>query len=174
MIHVVQGDLREQRVDGLLRPVRSDLAPVSNASRDVVVDAGEELQQRLSRMGILPVGGAVLTPAGRLPAAFLIHAVVMSEEEPQTALSVQRAVRNGLRRATDWGLGSLALPPFGMAAGTADPEDSARVLVEILFNHLDEGNAPLDLTIVVSSGFESQLFTRLVDEQARARSAGTN
>jgi hypothetical protein len=61
-----------------------------------------------------------------------------------------------------------------MAAGTSDPEDSARVLVEILFNHLDEGNAPLDLTIVVSSGFESQLFTRLVDELTRARSAGTN
>jgi len=174
MIRVVQGELSEQRVDGLLRPVRSDLAPVSNASRDVVLDAGEELQERLSRMGILPVGGAVLTPGGRLAAAFLIHAVVMSEDEPQSALSVQRALRNGLRRATDWGHGSLALPPFGMAAGTADPEDSARVVVQILFNHLDEGNAPLDLTIVASSDFESHLFTRLVDELARARSAGAN
>jgi len=174
MIQVVQGELRAQRVDGLMRPVRSDLAPVSGPSRDVVLDAGEELRERLARMGILPVGGAVLTPAGQLPAAFLIHAVVMSEEEPQTAMSVQRAVRNGLRRAADWGLASLALPPFGMAAGTSDPEASARVLVELLFNHLDEGSAPLDLTIVVSSGYESQLFTRLVEEQERARSAPRN
>jgi O-acetyl-ADP-ribose deacetylase (regulator of RNase III) len=174
MIRVVLGELRDQRVDGLMRPVRSDLAPVSGPSRDVVLDAGEELQERLGRMGLLPVGGAVLTPAGLLPAPFLIHAVVMSEEEPQTSISVQRALRNGLRRASDWGLVSLALPPFGMAVGTEDPEDSARVLIEILFNHLDEGVAPLDLTIVVSSDFESELFGRLVEESSRARSASRN
>jgi O-acetyl-ADP-ribose deacetylase len=174
MIRVVVGQLRDQRVDGVMRPVRSDLAPVSGPSRDVVLDAGEELQERLGRLGVLPIGGAVLTPAGTLPAAFLIHAVVMSEEEPQTSMSVQRALRNGLRRAADWGLGSLALPPFGMAVGTADPEVSARAVVEILFNHLDEGSAPLDLTIVVSSEFESQLFGRLVEEMSRARSASRN
>lgn len=174
MIRVVVGELRDQQVDGLMRPVRSDLAPVTGASRDVVLDAGEALQDRLARMGVLPVGGAVLTPAGTLPAGFLIHAVVMSEEEPQTSFSVQRAVRNGLRRAADWGLESLALPPFGLAVGTADPEVSARALVEILFNHLDEGAPPLDLTIVVASEFESELFGRLVEEMARARSASWN
>lgn len=174
MIRVVVGELRDQQVDALMRPVRADLAPVSGPSRDVVLDAGEELRERLGRMGLLPVGGAVLTPAGRLAASFLIHAVVMSEDEPQTMLSVQRALRNGLRRATDWGLASLALPPFGMTAGTSDPEVSARVLVEILFNHLDEGLVPLDLTIVVSSDYESDLFGRLVGEMARARAASTN
>ena len=60
-------------------------------------------------------------------------------------MSVQRALRNGLRRASDWGLASLALPPFGMAVGAADPEVAARVLVEILFNHLDEGAPPREL-----------------------------
>lgn len=174
MIQVVLGVLAEQHVEGLMYPVRSDLAPVSTVSRDVVIAAGEELQQRIERLGILPVGGAVLTPAGVLSASFLIHAVVMSEEEPQTSLSVQRALRNGLRRAADWELGSLALPPFGLATGAGDPEDAARALVEILFNHLDEGVAPLDLRIVVSSQFESELFTRLVDEAARARSASRN
>jgi O-acetyl-ADP-ribose deacetylase (regulator of RNase III) len=172
MIQVVVGDLRDQQVDAVMRPVRADLAPSSGASRDVVLDAGEELQDRLDRMGPLPVGGAVLTPAGTLASSFLIHAVVMSEDEPQT--TVQRALRNGLRRAADWGLASLAIPPFGMAVGTGDPEVSARAFVEILFNHLDEGVAPLDLTIVVSSDFESDLFGRLVAEMTRARAASTN
>jgi O-acetyl-ADP-ribose deacetylase len=174
MIRVVMGELREQRVDALMRPVRSDLAPVTGPSRDVVLEAGEELQERLGRMGLLPVGGAVLTPAGTLPAPFLIHAVVMSEDEPQSSMSVQRAVRNGLRRAADWGLASVAMPPFGMAIGAGDPEVAARSLVAILFNHLEEGIAPLDLTIVVASDFESELFGRLVDEESRARSASRN
>lgn len=174
MIHVVMGELSDQRVDALMRPVRSDLAAVSAASRDLVLAAGEELEARLQQVGVVPVGGAVLTPAGRLAAGFLIHAVVMSEEEPQSSTSVERAVRNGLRRAADWGLGSLAVPPIGLSAGTADPESSARALVGILFDHLDEGISPSDLVIVVSSDFELELFSRLVEETARVRSAGTS
>jgi O-acetyl-ADP-ribose deacetylase (regulator of RNase III) len=157
-----------------MRPVRSDMAPVSAASRDIALAAGEELEERLSRLGTLPLGGAVLTPAGLLAAPYLIHVVVMSEEEPQTAISVQRALRNGLRRAADWGLASIALPPLGLSVGMIEPEESARALVEILFNHLDEGAAPLDLTIVVGSDFEARLFEDLVLEMTRARSATSN
>ena len=174
MIRVVVGELAEQAVDGLVRPVRSDLAPVSAASRDIALAAGDELEERLARLGTLPIGGAVLTPAGRLAAAYLIHVVVMSEEEPQTAVSVQRALRNGLRRAADWSLASIALPPLGLSVGMVEPEESARALVEILFDHLDEGAAPLDLTIVVGSDFEARLFDGLVQEMARARSATSN
>lgn len=174
MIRVVHGDLVQQAVEGLLRPVRSDMAPVSALSRDVALAAGAELEERLGRMGLLPVGGAVLTPAGSLPASFLIHVVVMSEDEPQSSWTVQRALRNGLRRARDWELGSIALPPLGLAAGTADPEASARALVEILFDHLDEGVPPLDLAIVVSSDFEVTLFEGIVQEMARLRSSVRN
>lgn len=168
------GDLAAQAVDALVRPIRSDLAPVSAASRDIGLAAGEELEQRLSKLGALPIGSAVLTPSGRLAASFLIHVVVMSEEEPQTSFSVQRALRNGLRRATDWGLASLALPPLGLSVGTIEPEASARALVEILFNHLDEGAAPLDLTIVVASDFEASLFAGLVEEMSRTRTSLRN
>lgn len=170
MIRVVVGDLAAQPAEGLLRPVRTDMAPVSAASRDIAIAAGEQLEERLVRLGTLPLGGAVLTPAGNLAAGFLIHAVVMSEEEPQTGLTVQRALRNGLRRATDWGLASLALPPLGLGVGTTDPEGAARALVEILFNHLDEGAAPLDLCIVVGSKYEAELFEGLIGEMTRARS----
>ena len=174
MIRVVVGDLASQVADALLRPIRSDLAPVSAASRDIGLAAGEELEERMERIGTLPIGGAVLTPSGRLAASYLIHVVVMSEEEPQTSLSVQRALRNGLRRATDWGLASLALPPLGLTVGTTEPEEAARALVEILFNHLDEGAAPFDLTIVVASDFEASLFGGLVEEMSRSRSSLRN
>ncbi len=174
MIRVIVGDLSVQVVDALLRPIRSDLAPVSATSRDIGLAAGEELEDRMARLGTLPIGSAVLTPSGRLAAGFLIHVVVMSEEEPQTSLSVQRALRNGLRRATDWGLASVALPPLGLTVGTTEPEESARSLVEILFNHLDEGAAPLDLTIVVASDFEANLFAGLVEELSRTRSSLRN
>ena len=174
MIRVVRGDLATLTVDGLVRPVRSDLAPVDGASRDLMAAAGPELEARLERLGTLPVGGAVLTPSGRLPADYLIHVVVMSEEEPQTSLSIQRALRNGLRRASDWGLESLAVPALGLGAGTIEPEAPARSLVEILFNHLEKGVPPLELTIVVDSEFESKLLDRLVEDATRLRGSLQN
>jgi len=174
MIRVVRGDMAVLDVHGLVRAVRSDLAPIDAAARDLVAAAGPELVERLEGVGVLPVGGAVLTPAGRLAADYLIHIVVMSEEEPQTTLSIQRALRNGLRRASDWGLESLAVPVLGLGAGTIEPETPARALVDILCNHLDEGVPPLELTIAVDSDFEHEIFERLVEAAERLRGSARN
>lgn len=169
MIRVVRQPLAEAVAEAVVRPIRSDLAPVTAAARDVATAAGPVMAERLERLGSLPVGGAVMTPAGALAADYVIHAVVMSEDEAQTSSSVQRALRNGLARAADWGVKSMALPPLGIGVGMTEPEVSARALVEILFNHLDEGREPLDFTLVVTSSFEEDLFVRLVDEAARGR-----
>ena len=171
MIQVVLAELATLPVQGIVRPVSSDMAPANVLARDLVTAAGPELAERMGRLGMLPVGGAVLTPAGQLAADYLIHVVVMSHDEPQSTLSIQRALRNGLRRASDWGLESLAVPPLGLGAGSLDAESSARVLVEILFNHLDEGLPPLELTIAVASDFEAELFGQLVAETGRMRSS---
>lgn len=170
MIRIVQGALADQEASALVRAVRSDLAPVNTLSRDVGNAAGTALEERLEKLGEMPLGGAVITPAGALSADFLIHVVVMSGEEPQSALTVQRAVRNGLRRAADWELDSVAMPPLGIGVGNLEPDAAARVLLEILHNHLAEGQPPLDLAVVVGSAFEADLFGRLVDEVAREHS----
>lgn len=169
MIHVLTGILSEQALEGVLRPIRSDLAPLTHGARDVVAAAGPAVADRLEQLGALPVGSAVITPAGDLPASFIIHIVTASEEEPETPLSVQRALRNGLRRAADWGLGSLAIPVLGAGAGHLDAEEAARAQLEILAAHLDGGIPPLDLTVVVGGEYEAEVFGRLAAELTRDR-----
>jgi O-acetyl-ADP-ribose deacetylase (regulator of RNase III) len=169
VIRVVHENLADIATDAVIRAVRSDLSPVNAASRDLLIVAGDDVNDRFAKSGALPVGGAVLTQAGELASDFLIHVVVMSEDEPQTSVTIQKALQNGLRRATDWALESLAVPALGIGVGLIEPEVSARTLVEILFNHLDEGQPPLDLTIVVSSEYESDLFSQLVSESSRNR-----
>jgi O-acetyl-ADP-ribose deacetylase len=164
VIHVSQEPLEQTRVDGVVRAIRSDLAPVNASARDVGTAAGGTVAERLERVGSLPLGGAVVTPAGDLPAKFVIHVVIMSEDEPQTAASVRRALENGLRRASDFGMESLAVPALGIGVGNTEPEEAARLLVEILAAHVDMGAPPLDLTIAVSSPFEAALFERIVGE----------
>ena len=164
MITVAVGQLSAVEAEAVVRPVASDLSPVNALSRDLAAAAGEELTERLERVGPMPVGGALVTPAGALSCDFIIHVVVMSDEEPQTAFTVQRALRNGLRRAADWEVTSLAVPPLGLGAGMLEADPAARTLVEILADHCAEGRPPLDITIVVGSEYEAGLFGRLVQE----------
>jgi len=169
MIHIVVGVLHEQGAECLLRPIRADMVPVSAASRDLDLAAGERMRDRLEHMGLIPVGGAVVTPGGDLSAAFVIHVVVSAPDEPETSANVQKALRNGLRRAADLGLASLALPPLGMGVGSLEAEESARVMLEILFHQLDERLPPSDITVVVASDYEASVFSQLVAELALVR-----
>lgn len=174
MINVVVGALASQTQEGVVRPIRSDNAPLTAEARDVLLRAGPKVVERLEQMGDLPVGGAFVTQGGDLGASFIIHVVTASEEEPETAISVQRALRNGLRRAAEWGMESLAIPPLGLGVGRLDAEDAAHAMVEILANHLDEGQPPLDLTIVVTTAYEAEVFGRLVTSSTADRSPMRN
>ena len=161
MIRVLVGELADQESEGVLRPVRSDLAPVTAASREVSERAGAAMTERLESQGPLPVGSAVLTPAGGLGTRFLIHVVVMSADQPQSPQTIQLALKNGLRRAQDWGLESVALPPLGISAGAINAEEAAGVVVGVLAEHLSAGEAPRDLSIVVANEYEREVFDRL-------------
>ncbi len=166
MIRVVVGDLVSRSEEAVMRPIRSDLAPLTPASRDLGARAGPLVERRLADVGHIPVGGAVITAGGDLPATFLIHVVTSAEGEPQTPATVRQAVRNGLRRAADWGIASLALPPLGISVGVMGAEEGAQALTKMLVEHMAEGVPPTELVIVVSSGYEEQVFNRVVGEVA--------
>lgn len=162
MIHVRVGRLDQADTEGLLRPVRSDWSGITNASRRVDASAGEDVRRRLEGMGELPVGGAVVTPGGELEVSFIIHVVLESPEESLSAFGVQRALMNGLRRAGDWEMASLSLPPLGLGAGSLEADAVVGMVVEVLLDHQREGGPPQDLVIVVESAYEEDLFRRML------------
>lgn len=162
MISVRMGRLDEAGTEGVICPVRSDFTGLTAAGRRIEVRAGPKVRERLQGMGDLPVGGAVVTPGGDLGSAFIIHAVIESPEDPTTAMGIQRALLNALRRAREWEMESVALPPVGLGVGTLETEDAAHLLVEMLRDHLAEGGPPADVVIVVENAFEEDLFRRLL------------
>jgi O-acetyl-ADP-ribose deacetylase (regulator of RNase III) len=170
MIRVGCGSLACSDAEAVMRAIRSDLSPVNASSRDLLSAAGGGVEARLESVGAIPVGGAVITPAGALPSAFIIHVAVMSDTDPQSPTTIDKALQNGLRRASDWELTSLAVPPLGMSAGLTEPEIAAKALVQTLFRHCEEGQPPLDLRIAASSPFEAELFEQIVANVTREHS----
>ena len=162
MIRVRVGDLGEAKAAAVVRAVRSDGEAITAVGRRLETLAGPTVSKRLQSLGDLPVGGAVITPGGDLPAGFIVHAVLQSAEEPVTAHTVQRALVNALRRAHDFGLESVALPPLGTGAGNLDAEDAAQLIVDVLRDHLQTPGDPRSFEIVVESAYEEELYTRAV------------
>ena len=171
MIQVVLSQPANVEAEAILRSVSSELEADTPFSRELEIQAGPEVSARLQAMGDLPVGAAVITPAGELPVGFLIHVVVQSMDQPITPNGLRLALQNGLRRAEEWGLETLAVPPLGTGAGNMDTEEVAAVMVPLITDHLTLTPSPREVLIVVETGYEKDVFSRAV-EKTQATASG--
>jgi len=79
--------------------------------------AGYAPFRELSRAGVLPLGGAVVTSAGRLPFRAIIHVAGIGWLWTSSEESIRTSVRNALSLATHHGFRSIALPLIGAGTG---------------------------------------------------------
>lgn len=165
-IQVLCAALGSVPADAVVRPIRSDGAALTAAGRLLEVGAGSSVLERLEAGGDLPVGGAVLTSGGELATPFIIHVVLQSPSEPVSVATVRLALLNVLRRAVDWELESIVLPPLGTGAGNLDAEDVAGVMLPVLLDHLEEGGHPARVLLAVSPGYEEDVFLRTLEAVA--------
>lgn len=73
--------------------------------------------RELARQGLLPLGGAVVTGAGRLPHRAIIHVAGIGLLWTSSQRSIRASVRNALRLAGKHGLRSIAFPLIGAGVG---------------------------------------------------------
>ena len=90
---------------------------------------GEEIEREATALGPIPLGTAVATGAGRLPARYVIHGAVMGQDLRTSAELVRRTTRACLELADELGCGSLALPAFGTGVGGFQLDECARLMV---------------------------------------------
>jgi O-acetyl-ADP-ribose deacetylase (regulator of RNase III) len=163
MIRVLPSDTEDLNAEALLRSVYSNLEPDTPFSRDLELKAGPGVTERLHAMGDLPIGAAAITPGGDTGHGFLIHVVVQSTEEPVTSEGIRSALLNGLRRAEEWGMESLALPPLGTGAGNLEADQVAAVMVPLLLDHIRGEGTLSDISILVGTAFEKDVFLRAIE-----------
>lgn len=175
MIEVRVGELAEEPAEAVVRPVGSDFSPVTPATRRLDAALGPEVREQCSRLGDLPLGSAVITSAGGLPADYLVHVAVRSPAENPTPAIVRTGLLNALRRLSDWGIGAVVLPPLGTGAGNLDAEESAHAMIPVLLAHMAESGTPRAVTLVVDDAYQETVFSAALDRHRdlyRERSGG--
>lgn len=134
---VVEGDITAQAVDAIVNAANSSLlggggvdGAIHRAGGPRLLEACRGLRAVAFPDG-LPVGRAVATTAGDLPARWVIHTVgpVHSRSEDRTDL-LASCYRESMRVATEVGASSLAFPAISAGAYGWPLDDAARVAVE--------------------------------------------
>jgi len=157
-IAVTIDDLAFVDADAVARPVNAELRALTPVMRRLEHAAGDALLRQLHVQQPLDVGAAVVTAAGAVQAGLMIHAVVATETERVSRDGVRRATTSVLQRAHDFGVGRLAIAPFGLGPGNLDVDDAARTMVAALTSHAEARSHPADVTIVVENDLELDAF----------------
>ncbi|MBB6348314.1 O-acetyl-ADP-ribose deacetylase (regulator of RNase III) [Nonomuraea muscovyensis] len=135
-ITLVQGDITQQHVDAVVNAANSSLMGGGGVDGAIHRRGGPAILEecrmlRASRYGRgLPVGQAVATTAGDLPARWVIHAVgpVHSRTEDRSHL-LASCYREALRVADEVGAATVALPAVSAGIYGWPVEDAARIAV---------------------------------------------
>jgi O-acetyl-ADP-ribose deacetylase (regulator of RNase III) len=157
-VDVAIDDLAFVAADAVARPVNAHLRAPTPLIRRLEEAGGAALAAQLQITSPLDVGAAVVTSGGALEAPLVIHAVVMTEDEPVSRGGVLRATTSALQRAGDWRIEHLAMAPFGLGAGNLDIDESARTMIAALAGHRRRTSHPARVTIVVENDYEAAAF----------------
>jgi O-acetyl-ADP-ribose deacetylase (regulator of RNase III) len=128
-LEVVACDIASLGVDAVANAANDHLWMGAGVAGALKWSGGEEIEREAMALGPIPVGTAVATSAGRLPARYVIHGAVMSQDLRTSADLVARTTRACLALADELGCHSVALPAFGTGVGGFPLGECARIMV---------------------------------------------
>ena len=132
-IETVSGDLLEQKVDAIVNPWNRNLIPwwlliPHGVSGSIKKKGGLLPFKQLRKAGVLPLGGAFTTEAGKLPFQAIIHVAGIGHLWTTSESTIQTAIASALNEATRLNYNSIAFPLIGAGVGGAS-EDKVQNLI---------------------------------------------
>jgi O-acetyl-ADP-ribose deacetylase len=129
-LEVREGDIAAVEADALANAANDRLWMGAGVAGALKRAGGDEIEREAMAQGPIPLGSAVATGAGRLPARFVIHGAVMGQDLQTDEELVRRTTCSCLELADELGCRSLALPAFGTGVGGFPLVECAELMVE--------------------------------------------
>ncbi len=167
-VQLVDGDIAEQDTEAVATAAHWRLNGGNGTDGTIHAKGGPSIIEACRKIGGCPIGDAVVTGAGNLPARFVIHAVgpVWDTEgdEANTKSLLRSAYWNTLKRATEKEVESVSIPAISTGAFAVPIDWAVPIAVSTVFDYLDREESSLKLVrhVVYTREFES------IDERFRA------
>src|ERR1019366_135844 len=167
------GDITREQTDAIVNAANSSLlggggvdGAIHRAGGPAILEACRQIVERIGR---LPAGQAVATPAGRLPARYVIHTVgpFWSGGKQSEAETLASCHRESIRVADELQLASIA---FSTGAYGYPVDQASEVAVASAAEALEKANHIREVRFVL---FDSETFTQYT-HAARALAASSS
>lgn len=141
IIELVKGDITELEVDAIVNAANSRLKMGGGVAGAILRKGGWSIQEECDRIGYCPVGGAMITGAGKLKAKYVIHAVGPRMGEGDEDRKLRDATLNSLKLAEKHGVKSIAFPAISTGIFGFPKDRCARIMLRTTVDYLKAGSS---------------------------------
>jgi O-acetyl-ADP-ribose deacetylase len=132
---IIKGDLLDQDVDVIVNAWNRNVIPwwlliPQGVSRAIKKKAGYAPFRELAKHGSIPLGGAVLTGAGRLNLKGIVHVAGINLFWFATVKSIRDSVRSAMAIINEHGFQSVAFPIIGSGSGNRSRQWALDVMLD--------------------------------------------
>jgi O-acetyl-ADP-ribose deacetylase len=144
-----QGDLTESDCEAVVHAANTGLILGAGVAGAIRTRGGPQIQAECDKIGPIGLGEAAVTTGGNLKARYVIHAAGMHLGGRASERSLRDATRNSLRRATEKGIKSVALPAIGTGVAGFPIKRCAEVMIEEIRDYLKREPIPERVEMVL-------------------------
>jgi O-acetyl-ADP-ribose deacetylase len=167
VLELAEGDITALEVDAVVNAANSALQLGAGVAGAIRRRGGPSIQEECDRIGGCPVGGAVATGAGDLPARWVIHAVgpVWGNHPPEESdRLLASAAREALARAAELEAASVALPSLSTGIFGFPVDRAARLLLREGIAHLEADPSGRRVVFCLFDRATFEAYRRALDE----------
>lgn len=129
---IIKGDITKIKADAIVNAANTSLQHGGGVARAIVAAGGKVIQEQSDKIGWCPIGKAVCTSAGNLPAKYVIHVPTIDYRSGKKAslVEIKKGAKAAFKLAKKLGCKSIALPLLGAGVVGLNKENVCKALEE--------------------------------------------
>ena len=164
-LRLIEADITTIHADAIVNAANSALAGGGGVDGAIHRAGGPSIMEACRRIGGCAPGSAVITPAGNLPARFVIHAVApIYRGSTNDAQILRGAYDSALQLAQEHRLESIAFPSLGTGAYGYPIEDAARIALTTVLAHMRETTLLREVIFALFSSRDRDVYAGALQE----------
>ena len=172
-IELWNGDICDLEVDAIVNAANLSLWMSTGVAGEIKRAGGDAIEFAAVRQAPVPLGEAIVTPAGRLAARAVIHAVSLDRDRRTSGEVIDRAVRSAMARARELRISSIAFPALGTGVGGFPLDEAARVTVRAVRDEMDRSPLIDHVTFAMRGAAAYQAFEAALAAETGAPRGGS-
>ena len=164
-IELWNGDICDLEVDAIVSPAATSLWMSTGVAGEIKRAGGDAIEFAAVRQAPAAIGDAIVTPAGRLAARVVIHAVSLERDRRTSGPAIEAAARGAMRRARELALTSIAFPALGTGIGGFPLDEAARIAVTAVHDELNQPSTVEHVVFALRGAAAYVAFARALTER---------